>query len=110
VNLRLVDRDAHLTSPENKISRWLWLDKNKISRSAGFCFAESKISRSVRIPQQDSAERRAFNKIARTFAAQVETLKRNNHNDKGQEKLQVCDIIWKTRIEDVPNRHDANEN
>ena len=38
-------------------------------------FAESKISRSVRIPPQDSAER-AFNKLARTFAAQVETLKR----------------------------------
>src|SRR5262249_44401985 len=34
---------------ENKISRWLRLDKNKISRLAGFCFAESKISRSVRI-------------------------------------------------------------
>jgi hypothetical protein len=29
----------------------------------------------VRIPQQDSAER-AFDKLARTFAAQVETLKR----------------------------------
>jgi hypothetical protein len=29
----------------------------------------------VRIPQQDSAKR-AFNKLARTFAAQVETLKR----------------------------------
>jgi hypothetical protein len=29
----------------------------------------------VRIPQQDSAVR-AFNKLARTFAAQVETLKR----------------------------------
>src|SRR5262249_12726780 len=34
---------------ENKISRWLRLDKTKISRLAGFCFAESKISRSVRI-------------------------------------------------------------
>jgi len=32
-------------------------------------------SRSVRIPQQDSAER-AFNKLAQTFAAQVEMLKR----------------------------------
>jgi len=38
-------------------------------------FAKSKISRWVKIPQQDSAER-AFNKLARTFAAQVETLKR----------------------------------
>jgi len=38
-------------------------------------FSQQKIGRSVRIPQQDSAVR-AFNKLARTFAAQVETLKR----------------------------------
>ena len=34
----------------------------------------------VRFPQQDSAER-AFNKLARTFAAQVETLKRYRGGD-----------------------------
>jgi hypothetical protein len=38
-------------------------------------FQNQKIERWVRIPQQDSAER-AFSKLARTFAAQVETLKR----------------------------------
>ena len=38
------------------------------------------------IPQQDSAER-AFNKLARTFAAQVETLKRYRSN--GEQKVTV---------------------
>ena len=38
------------------------------------------------IPQQDSAER-AFNKLARTFAAQVEAL--NRHRGKGQQKMTV---------------------
>jgi hypothetical protein len=51
--------------------------------------AESKISRSVRIPQQDSAEQ-AFNKLARTFAAQVETLKRYRG---GGEQVQVGSIL-----------------
>ena len=63
--LRLVDRDSHLT----------FAKKTKISRSAGFCFCRIQnftIS-------EDSATgqcERAFNKLARTFAAQVETLKR----------------------------------
>lgn len=38
------------------------------------------------IPQQDSAER-AFNKLARTFAAQVEALKR--YRSGGEEKMTV---------------------
>lgn len=38
------------------------------------------------IPQQDSAER-AFNKLARTFASQVEAL--NRHRGKGQQKVTV---------------------
>jgi len=38
------------------------------------------------IPQQDSAER-AFNKLARTFAAQVETLKR--YRSSGEQKVTV---------------------
>jgi hypothetical protein len=38
------------------------------------------------IPQQDSAER-AFNKLARTFAAQVEALKR--YRSKGEQKVTV---------------------
>src|SRR5437667_3012401 len=38
------------------------------------------------IPQQDSAER-AFNKLARTFASQVEALKR--YRTKGEQKVTV---------------------
>jgi hypothetical protein len=38
------------------------------------------------IPQQDSAER-AFNKLARTFAAQVSALK--EYRSKGQQKMTV---------------------
>ncbi len=38
------------------------------------------------IPQQDSAER-AFNKLARTFAAQVEALRR--HRTGGEQKVTV---------------------
>jgi hypothetical protein len=38
------------------------------------------------IPQQDSAER-AFNKLARTFAAQVEALKR--YRSKGEQKITI---------------------
>jgi hypothetical protein len=38
------------------------------------------------IPQQDSAER-AFNKLARTFATQMETLKR--YRTSGQQKMTV---------------------
>jgi Tfp pilus assembly protein PilE len=38
------------------------------------------------IPQQDAAER-AFNKLARTFAAQMDTLKR--YRSKGEQKVTV---------------------
>jgi hypothetical protein len=38
------------------------------------------------VPQQDSAER-AFNKLARTFAAQMEALK--NYRSKGEQKMTV---------------------
>jgi len=44
-------------------------------RLLGKKFFNRGFSTVVRIPQQDSAVR-AFNKLARTFAAQVETLKR----------------------------------
>src|SRR6516164_6701150 len=53
--------------------RFSFLEFKKFHGRPVSIFAESKISRSVRIPQQDSAVR-AFNKLARTFAAQVETL------------------------------------
>jgi len=55
--------------------RFSFLEFKKFHGRPVSIFAESKISRSVRILQQDSAVR-AFNKLARTFAAQVETLKR----------------------------------
>jgi hypothetical protein len=42
-----------------------------------------------RIPQQDSAER-AFNKLARTFAAQVETFKRGSPVVRQQYKAGGC--------------------
>jgi len=32
--------------------------------------------------------------------------KRNNHNNEGQEKLQVCDLIWENRFNDIPNNPD----
>jgi hypothetical protein len=54
-NFALLDRHSHLTSAK------------KIFQPRFFS--------GWTIPQQDSAER-AFNKLARTFAAQVETLKR----------------------------------
>ena len=45
-----------------------------------------RLARTETIPQQDSAER-AFNKLARTFAAQVEALKR--YRTGGQQKVTV---------------------
>ena len=42
--------------------------------------------RSTTIPQQDSAER-AFNKLARTFATQMEALKR--YRSTGEQKVTV---------------------
>jgi hypothetical protein len=44
----------------------------------------------VRIPQQDSAEL-AFNKLARTFAAQVETLKRYRGGGEQNDAASRCD-------------------
>lgn len=45
-----------------------------------------RLNQTVNIPQQDSAER-ALNKLARTFAAQMETLKR--YRTGGQQKVTV---------------------
>jgi hypothetical protein len=45
-----------------------------------------QLARVENIPQQDSAER-AFNKLARTFATQVEALKR--YRTGGQQKVTV---------------------
>jgi hypothetical protein len=45
-----------------------------------------RLGRTVTIPQQDSAER-AFNKLARTFAAQVEALKR--YRSRGDQTVRV---------------------
>jgi hypothetical protein len=45
-----------------------------------------RLARVDNIPQQDSAER-AFNKLARTFASQMEAL--NRHRGKGQQKVTV---------------------
>lgn len=45
-----------------------------------------RLARAENIPQQDSAER-AFNKLGRTFAAQVEALRRHRHG--GQQKVTV---------------------
>jgi hypothetical protein len=45
-----------------------------------------RLGRTETIPQQDSAER-AFNKLARTFAAQVETLKR--YRSQGDQTVRV---------------------
>jgi hypothetical protein len=59
-----LQRCAFLILKNFKKGRWLGSD-----------FFSAKKRPVVRIPQQDSAER-AFNKLARTFAAQVETLKR----------------------------------
>jgi hypothetical protein len=53
--------------------------------SATMTFAR-RINQVETIPQQDSAER-ALNKLARTFATQIETL--NRHRGKGQQKVTV---------------------
>jgi hypothetical protein len=45
-----------------------------------------RLGRTETIPQQDSAER-AFNKLARTFAAQVEALKR--YRSRGDQTVRV---------------------
>jgi hypothetical protein len=45
-----------------------------------------RMAKAENIPQQDSAER-AFNKLARTFTAQIEALRRHRHG--GQQKVTV---------------------
>jgi hypothetical protein len=50
----------------------------------------SRLAHVDNIPQQDSAER-AFNKLARTFAAQVEALKR--YRTGGEQKVTVKHVI-----------------
>jgi hypothetical protein len=67
----------------------------RISRRIGFYFFPgSKNRAAVMIPQQDSAVR-AFNKLARTFAAQVETLKRHRG---GGEQVQVGSILRRAAL------------
>jgi len=57
-------------------------------------FPSKKIEQLVRIPQQDSVKR-AFNKLAQTFAAQVETLKRYRG---GGEQVQVGSILRRAAL------------
>jgi hypothetical protein len=67
----------------------------RISRRIGFYFSpEFRIEPWGGFPQQDSAVR-AFNKLARTFAAQVETLKRYLG---GGEQVQVGSILRRAAL------------